>query len=576
MADNVFLLSEKLLHWLAFALIASAAVLMGSGCTGLEAENGDRIPVFATDRTLRLKLVQPQQGLAGASSLAAGTSEQFVATAANAADITRLVVKVYKGETVATGVLRESTTKLPPFSGTLFLRAISPGRKLVTVDAFSATGFVLFSGEQLVNFAPGASKFVEFLLISAPPASPTEFVGGTVDRDVRLAATASPYRISTPIVITTAGSLVIEGGTDVQFLTPVSTTPDILVHGRLLVGSGNRAAILRRGSGRTLGTRIRFESCSGSAVVSAIISGTDGPAIEVSAAAVSIATCAFVDVGMGVVASNATPTIRGCNFTGGPVGPGGIRLSRSTARVESNHFTDTSTAIASTDSAVMVLSNVVTARTRAVLEGIRVERSAATVAQNRLTGTTATYDAGTTRLLAGLDQGIAVVDSVSGSAATTGRVLIERNTIENAATAAVTVLASDPVIQLNRLLNGKGSTQGGSMGIAVNRVLSLFPKQPLILSNDIMGNSGPAVAYLTDPRLEPAGGGVMGNPGRDGNFVQGNNVLNLGLVPGIDTTVSGVVDGVFGTRTLQVFSVDAVVSATSTIITAAGAPATVR
>jgi hypothetical protein len=583
MTDNVLILREKLLHWLAFALTAAAAVLMGGGCSGLyEGQDSGKLPSFATDRTLVFKLAARPLPAATAEAptglllpaVPGSTVQQFVAATANAVDVRKMQVRIYHGEKDDTGVARESELSLPPYEGTLVIRGVRPGRKLVTVDAYDALGALLYSGEQLVDFAPGAAKFVEFTLMAAPPAAAGEFHGGPVTADLRLAVSQSPYTITSPVVIAATGNLVVEGGVELRFSTPASATPDLLVLGKLLLGSADRASTLRRVSGRSLGPRVRFENSSGSTLINAAISGTSGAAVELSGASALISTCTVTDAAVGVLASGSTPTVRHCTFTAIPRGV--VLQARSTAQVDSCRFTDSTTAVSVTDSAAMIVSNVIEAGSGVVNCGISIERSAATVAQNRVTATTGTFDPSTGQLLRGLDRGISVVDSLSGTASSTGRVLIDHNTIQGAVTAGIVIIASDPLVSYNRLLNGQGAATTGSLGIAVNLVLDRYPRQPSFLSNDIVGNSGPAVAYLTDVNLEPAGGGVLGNPGRDGNYIQGNNRLNLGFVPGVDSGPADAVDGVFRTRTYQVFGVDAILAVSSTAIAQAGAPATVR
>ncbi len=582
MTDNVLILREKLLHWLAFALTAAAAVLMGGGCSGLyEGQDSGKLPSFATDRTLVFKLAARPLPAATADAptglllpAVPGTVQQFTASSSNAMDVVKMQVRIYQGVKEETGIAREKAIKLPPWEGTLVIPGIRPGKKLVTVDAYDALGALVYSGEQLVDFAPGAAKFVEFTLMAAPPAARGDFHGGLVAGDLRLAVSQSPYTITSPVVVAATGNLVVEGGVELRFSTTGTTAPDIRVLGKLLLGTADRVSKLERVSGRSLGPRVRFENCSGSSIVNTILSSTTAAAIELSGASALISTCAVTDAAVGVLASGSTPTVRHCSFTSLPRG---VALqAHSTGRVDSCRFTDSTTAVSVADSAATIVSNVVEAPSRVVNCGFSIERSAAAIAQNRLSAATGVFDPLTAQLQRGLDRGISVIDSLSGTAATTGKVLIEYNTVQGAVTAGIVIVASDPLVRYNRLLNGQGASLTGSVGITVNRVLDRYPKQPSFLSNVILGNSGPAIAYLTDVSLEPAGGGVLGNPGRDGNFIEGNNLLNLGYVPGVDTGPLDAVDGVFRTRTFQVFGVDAILAASSTAVTQAGAPANIQ
>ncbi|MBI3890600.1 MAG: right-handed parallel beta-helix repeat-containing protein [Candidatus Wallbacteria bacterium] len=354
--------------------------------------------------------------------------------------------------------------------------------------------------------------------------------------------------------------------------TQPGPTPDIRVQGRLLLGGAGARATLKRLSGRTPGARIRIENSRGSLVTNTEFRSVSGTAVELSNAAATISSSVFTDAAQGVVAVGSSPIVVGGVFGKNPLG---ISLTRSTALVQGNRFTDTTTAVTAADSSLIAVANVVIASTAAVRHGIRIQRTAATLSQNRLSGVTGTADS-FGRVTKGLDQGIVVVDSVAGTASVSSRVEIDHNTVQGAATAGMISIASDPIFSFNRVLGGRGTAAAGAVGIAVNQASSTFPKQPLLLSNEIVDNDGPGVAFLTEADKQPGGGGVLGNAGRDGNFVRGNNSVNLGFTPGVDIAIAGTVDGVFQTRTFQVFGVDAILAAAAAPIAGAGAPDSVR
>ncbi|MBI2945335.1 MAG: right-handed parallel beta-helix repeat-containing protein [Candidatus Wallbacteria bacterium] len=529
---------------------------------------------FGTERTLILKALPWH--LAASGLPPAPTSEggpQFLGESTNAQDVRKLVLQVYNGDSEASGVARQASITLPPFAGNLVLRGVRPGRKRVTVDALDAAGGALFFGAQVVDFAPGKTKFVEFVLRQTAPAQATSFHGGTVSADLRMVASQSPYSITEPIVVKPGAALVIEAGTEVVFSTPLGETPDMLIRGRILLGGVGPRATLRRALGRSPGTRLRIEGTSGNLVTNTDFQSIDGTAIELSNARVTISSSSFSQLTTAIAATGSSPLVVDNTIERASVG---VRLKRSTALVQGNRLADSTSGVTAADSSLIAIANVLSVSAAAARHGILIERSAATVSKNRLTAVTGSFDTSGT-LLSGLEVGVAVIDSLSGSPTVSSRVELDHNTVQGAAVAGIVSIKSDPVISFNRVLDGSGSAQAAAQGIAVNQAAFTFPKQPLIVSNELVANSGAALGFLTVAKLDPAGGGVLGNAGGSGgNFIRGNNFANLGFAPGVDSTTTGSVDGVFQTRTFQVFGADAILAAATVPIAGAGAPTSVR
>ncbi|MBI3891184.1 MAG: right-handed parallel beta-helix repeat-containing protein [Candidatus Wallbacteria bacterium] len=159
--------------------------------------------------------------------------------------------------------------------------------------------------------------------------------------------------------------------------------------------------------------------------------------------------------------------------------------------------------------------------------------------------------------------GVAVEAAVSG-AAVSDRLVLDHNTILGCQSAGVEISGSDPVLRFNEISGGSGLAGGPAMGVTIGGLGALLPKQPLLIGNNLRENSGLAVG----PTAIGQGGGVLGGslPG-SANYVADNNGK-----PGPDLTVGGAVDGMFDTRSKQLDSVDAVLSATSSAVAGAGAP----
>ncbi|MBI3893489.1 MAG: hypothetical protein HY303_18380, partial [Candidatus Wallbacteria bacterium] len=182
--------------------------------------------------------------------------------------------------------------------------------------------------------------------------------------------------------------------------------------------------------------------------------------------------------------------------------------------------------------------------------GIQLRNSGPQVTQNRVLGSS------------GLEAGIVVVDCVSGADVST-RLALDHNTVTKASFGAVLVFSSDPVVRFNELANG-------FVGVVVEGLDTILPKEPLIFGNNIRGNQSFAVGRqpVGVAAATSSGGGILGSALAGGaNFISGNNGE-----PGADLTVQGTVDQRFDVSTPQIDSVDAILSSTGTAVAGAGAP----
>lgn len=579
-----------------------------AGCSGGGGGGGTGTAATVTSKAIRIQMSTPD-----VSSFAAS----LVSTPPRVEDVRNIVLAVYEDTTNESKVIRTVTAPVPPYSGEIVVRDIPPGKHLITVSANKDDGRPAFSGDFVSNFAPGEPTFVDFTAAPVADVSRFNYAGGQLPTrpfTYVITAAGSPYRITDIILVPKGVRLEIQPGVELRFESDtaqqVGDTPfpaDMQIHGRLTcVGTSQRPIVLTRNVSGTVSRRPRIlfsgdqpdpiQSRVRNTNIESCLLG-----IELLDSDVSISSDQFIDgVETGVVVgTSSSSNLRGNLFRpqeisipGRPsseIFPSGIVLSGAIGTpilrnqilggkagirggdsrellIENNDITDTQVfgIELSNVQNVLVNSNRISARKSPVTTGIQVTRTTGTVAQNRVTG-------GTLKIGLG-------VDSCLSGTATTDRLLVDHNTFKGAVVANVQIVASDVSVTFNEISGPSAVPTFRGCGVSINKIAKVYPQQPVLIGNHIHDHLGLGVGPSPDPALNSfsKGGGVLGGKGKfDANLLQGNNGAPKGET---DTTLGGTIDGTFDTstpsgKTLQIDSVDAVVSTTTEAIARVGAPA---
>lgn len=542
-----------------------------------------------------------------------------VSTQPRVENIRTIRLVLYEGTTNETAVQKDVSQAVPPLSGQIIVNEVTPGDHLIEVKALDDSGNTIFGGDFVSRFLPGEPSFVDFT--GAPVASVSEFNyhGGQLPEvpfTYLITKAGSPYSIDDAINIPAGVRVVIEPGVTLQFTPSADTVLDdqgdpfpahIRVAGRLTaVGTATEPIVMSRSqSGISTKVRILFVDDQPDPIQSRVrfcdISQAKA-GVELQGSDVSISGNSFHEVQTGIISSkgstsriasntvqasqagivivSSTTPVTGNQIVGGEIG---VQLFASVALVENNSIRDVSLGLDSegfldftfpkgsgihlkNSHGAIVKNNTIEATSGVLWAGVRLENSNATVSENRVSRFSSQAE-----LIVGVD----VVATVSTS--TSQRLLLDHNTLTGASFANLAIIKSDPMVQFNEISGGTATDFGPGMGVAVDLIGGILPKQPNLILNNIVDNEWPAVAFNAQilgnlpPGVEPGsgpvhGGAVLGSADAGfANYVAGNF-----LKVGADTLTGGSVDGSFTTTTPQVFSADAVLSTTDVAIRGAG------
>ncbi|MBI4868309.1 MAG: right-handed parallel beta-helix repeat-containing protein [Candidatus Wallbacteria bacterium] len=600
-----------------YSTLPTTRVVLAAGCLWLAATlagcSGGGGGGTGTAATVTSKAIRIQMATPDVSSFAAS----LVSTPPRVEDVKSIVLTVYEDTSNESKVIRTVTAPVPPYSGEIVVRDIPPGRHLITVSANKDDGRPAFSGDFVSKFAPGEPTFVDFTAAPVADVSRFSYAGGqlpAIPFTYVITAAGSPYRITDIIFVPKGVRLEIQPGVELRFENDTAqqtgNTPypaDMQVEGRLTcVGTRDLPITLTRNVANTVSKRPRIlftgdqpdpiQSRVRNTIIQACLRG-----IELYDSDISISSDQFIDrVELGVVVGPlSSSNLRGNLFrpqalsiagrpssaifptgiqvtgaVGTPIlrnqilgGLAGIRASESRGLlIEGNDITDTQAiGIELSDvKDVLVNSNRVSAAQGSVTTGIQVTETTGILAQNRVTG-------GFVKI------GLGVESCVSGSA-TTDRLLVDHNTFKGAVVANVQIVSSDVSLTFNEIAGPSAVPTFQGVGVSLNGIDELYPQQPVLIGNYIHDHKGVGVGPSPDTAFSgvSTGGAVLGGAGKfDANLISGNNGAPASE---IDTTLGGTIDGTFNTstpsgKTLQIDSVDAVVSTTAAAIAGVGAPA---